>query len=490
MVTGAAAGDGPVTMPTWNPRLVLGRCSRFLGDNPFFIAFLALTFFVRLLWAVLIPAFQTPDEIAHYAYVEHLGEDFDLTPSDRIPQDIGVVEGVSGLGGVPYHPDNTPYYAPDSLDGLGEAAAEAVPHSRRDLVDDRENAATQYPATYYLIASVVYRATASFDLFTIFFSVRLLSVVISTVTLLFGWLTLKRFFADERMAMGCALILALHPMYAYMGMAVNPDVLVWLVFAVFLWLVTRALDDGLSHRTNLWIALTIVAGVLVKQTFLVAVPLYLFFLGVMFLKRAISLRDGVVYAAATGVAIAFLDGWLYLSGIIRTDADYPGGVRQDRGLNSFFVEYLNDRWFEMSATYDESWGYFGWLDTVISTTIFDVIRLGSAAAFVGLVFYLLHTLYQRRPDWKTTCYVGMSVIYIAAWVGLNYIRVTSGENWLLQGRYFFPMIVPIFALMLRGFLWYVPEARARGVVLVALVIGMIWLDADILLRYVIPRYYL
>jgi hypothetical protein len=86
--------------------------------------------------------------------------------------------------------------------------------------------------------------------------------------------------------------------------------------------------------------------------------------------------------------------------------------------------------------------------------------------------------------------VALSVTYVSIYVVLNYIRVTGGEPWLLQGRYFFQIIIPIVVLLMRGLLWYVPGARARDIILVALVIGMVWLNADVIFRYVVPRYYL
>jgi hypothetical protein len=47
----------------------------------------------------------------------------------------------------------------------------------------------------------------------------------------------------------------------------------------------------------------------------------------------------------------------------------------------------------------------------------------------------------------------------------------------------------MIALLLRGLLWFVPHQRARDVVLVALVVGVICLQTDALAGYVIPRFY-
>lgn len=491
MALSESTGDASVGgARNWSLAGLASRARALACEQAFVIILLSLTLTTRLLWAAIIPIWQTPDETAHYAYIQSLGEHLTLTPDDDLHQEVREVDSLTGLGSVQFHPDTTQLFAADSLDGPNEDAIEELPGDLRAAADGgRTNPATEYPPTYYLIASVVYRAASGFDVFAVMFSLRALSALLSTATMLVGYLTARRFFRDDRLAMVAALIVALSPMYAFAGMSVNPDVLVWLPFSIFLYLVTYALDEGLSPRVNIGIALTIVLGLWVKQTFLIAVPMYGIFIGIMYLKRSLPLRDAIKYGGATALGIALLDGWLYLSGIIGTSPEYPGGVREDRSIQGF-VRHIENRWSDYSWTFDTAWGNFGWLDTPLSATVFDLIRFGCGVAAIGLVFYLLYTVARRQPDWKALCYVALSVTYVSIYVVLNYIRVTGGEPWLLQGRYFFPIIVPLVALLMRGFLWYVPGARARDVILVALVIGIVWLNADVIFRYVVPRYYL
>jgi hypothetical protein len=102
-------------------------------------------------------------------------------------------------------------------------------------------------------------------------------------------------------------------------MSVNPDV--WSgSLSVFLYLVTYALDEGLSPRVNICIALTIVLGLWVKQTFLIAVPMYGVFIDDVpeevagFQMRQVRRRDGPGDRAARWVALPQRDH-RYVSGI-------------------------------------------------------------------------------------------------------------------------------------------------------------------------------
>jgi 4-amino-4-deoxy-L-arabinose transferase-like glycosyltransferase len=311
----------------------------------------------------------------------------------------------------------------------------------------------------------------------------------STGTMLFNYLTLRRFFGDDRTAKASALIIGMSPMYVNTGAAINPDVLVWLVFSVFLYLMTRAFDDGLSNRMNLGIGATIAAGMLVKQTFLIAVPMYVILLGFLWYKKQLAPGQAAYCLGVVLAMLAVLDGWLYVSGWISTSTSYPGEHEHQARTITGFLRHLHERWWHYSNTFNTAWGTFGWLDTPVSARIFALIRTGAAIATVGLAFYLVSSLAERRPDLKAMFFVLISVVFVSGWVVLNYLRITSGEAWLLQGRYFFPIIVPMIALLLRGLLWFVPHERARDVVLVALVVGVFWLQTDALAGYVIPRFY-
>ena len=458
--------------------------------NQFLLLLLGATFFFRVLWAAVVPAFQMPDEPQHVSYVQSLGEDWRLTPSNWVSKEIGIVEEMTGLARVPFHPAETQAFAADSLEGPREHEVDNLPRSLRTADDvPRADSAVVYPPTYYFLASLVYRVVSGFNLLIIVFGLRVLSAALSTGTMLFNYLTLRRFFDDERTTKSSALIVAMSPMYAYMGAAVNPDVLVWLIFSIFLYLITRSFDDGLAPGMNVAIGATIVAGTLVKQTFLIAVPMYVILLGFLWYKELLSPWQAMYSLGVVLGMLALFDGWLYVSGIIGTSPSYPGEHERTARTIAGFIQHYYDRWTDYSNTFNTAWGNFGWLDTPLSRRVFGLIRTGSAIAVVGLAFHVAHSVAKRQPDLKAMFFVLISVAYISAWTVVNYLRITSGEAWLLQGRYFFPIIVPIVALLVRGLLWFVPQPRARDAILIALVVGVLWLQTDALAGYVVPRFY-
>ena len=478
---------------TRNIAQAVKKGAAFLTRDTFLILLLAVTFVSGVFWAAVIPIWQIPDEPAHYGYIQALGEDFSLLPPQelRLSREIGVVDDLTGLGAVPFHNDVTQPFTGRSRQGPQEEEVRELPRSLRvqDIVSS-SNPAASYPSGYYFPASLIYRLLGSQDVLTIMFGLRIFSAFLTTVTMLFSYLTLKRFFRDEATARATALIIAFSPMYIYMGMAVNVDVLVWLFFSIYLYLLTRAFTDGLSMRLNLLLALTVALGLWVKQTFLLAIPFYLILLAFLNLRGMLTPGRAVVPVLVFFATIAALDGWLYLGDFIRTSATYGGGGETKERSVLGFIQHFRDSWPRYRWTFDTFWGNFGWLDTPLSQRSYDFLRWGSAVAAAGLVLYFITSTIRRKLDALPLFYLALSVTFIASLTLVNYINITKGGDWLLQGRYFFPIIVPIIALQVRGLTSWVSVRPLRDFVLLGLVIGIVLFQVDVLFRYVLPRYYL
>ena len=138
------------------------RARSVVEAHSFVILLLSLTFVTRLLWAAAVPLWQIPDEINHFAYIQSLGENLALSPEEFVSQEIGEVERLTTLGGVPFHPEITQEFSPGSLEGPAEHDVKELPHDlRKEPTAGRPNSAAGYPPGYYLVGSIVYRLTAA-----------------------------------------------------------------------------------------------------------------------------------------------------------------------------------------------------------------------------------------------------------------------------------------------------------------------------------------
>lgn len=488
--TEPAQPAGRLTVPgAWE---TVKKYVSFLTRDTFLMFLLALTFVSGVFWAAVIPLWQIPDEPAHFGYIQDLGERASLLPEDKyFPAEVHTVFRQTRLAALPFHPETTQPFQSNSRDGPQEEAIKELPRSLRvERNTTEENAAKSYPSGYYLPASLVYRLLSSEDVFTIMFGLRIFSAFLTTLTVLFIYLTLKRFFRDEATAKATVLIIALSPMYIYMGMAVNVDVLVGLFFSVYLYLLTRAFTDGLSPRLNLLLALTAALGLWVKQTFLLAIPFYLILLVFLSFRRTLTPTRSLVPLLIFFATIAIFDGWLYLGDFIRTSPDVPGATAIQERSVSGFLKHFQDYWpLYRFYGFDSFWGNFGWLDTPLSQRMYDYLRWGSAAAAGGLVIHLIRSVFSRNIDVLALFYVSLSVTFVFSFLLVSYLSLTNGQGWNLQGRYFFPMIGPIIALLVLGATSFFKARPYKGALLLAVVVGMALFHADVLFRYVIPRFY-
>jgi hypothetical protein len=501
-------GDSPAAGRRKNrlPGRALDRAVAVIRQDVFLPILLFLTFFSGLFWAALIPVWELSDERVHYGYIQDLGEGVDrFMPDDMSwPAEIRAVDGLTAIQDVRFDYEFYQPYRPDSREGPQEGAIEGLPHSLRIERNTAEtNTAKHYPPGYYFAASLVYRVVQSQDVLTVMFSLRAFSAFLTTLTMLFTYLTLKRLFADQAVAKATALIIALSPMYVYFGMAVNVDIMVFLLYSIYLYLLTRAFTGGLTMRLNLLLALTAAFGLWTKQTFMMAVPFYFVLLLFMNLRGTITLKQSVLPAAVFLGTLAVANGWLYLSGAIVSSPESVQARNEPEtvGLTGF-IRHMQDRWIGYRWVFDTFWGNFGGGANTpfqASERLRIASRFGSALAFIGLLVYFGRAAYQHRfrvrdflADEKqslTAFFFVITCMFVASLVLVNYLIVADGEPWVLQARYFFPFVGPIVGLQVLGLTSFLQARWYRHGVLLALVVGVALSHTDTMFRYIIPHYY-
>jgi 4-amino-4-deoxy-L-arabinose transferase-like glycosyltransferase len=459
-----------------------------LSRDIFLLLLPAVALALGVFWAAVIPLWQSPDEPAHFAYIQSLGEENRLFPRPEFSREITDAYELSGLVRVPFDAAARQPLIAGSAWGPTEREVVSLPATLRDeIVAHSRNPALSYPPGYYLFASLVYRALASHDILTIMFALRVFSAVLTAFTVLIGYLALRLYFKDRGVARTAAFLMALSPMYIYMGMAVNVDVLVWLLFTVQVYLLTRSLQEGLSSQKNLALAVLIGAGLWVKQTFVIGILFHMLLLAFMTFRRSIRWATAVRFMLVLFGVILLMDGWLYVGGGVATTP----GVSAPRLSLGGFLRHFAEHWSSYRWALQETfWGSFGWLDTPLSKTLYAAVGLVSLGALVGFVAYLVVvTLRRQPPDAAVFFFFLLIVVFLGAMSALNYAVVQSGAGWFLQGRYLFPLMAPILAVLVTGLTWFAPK-RLKQMILFGTIGAMTLFHTTVLFNYVIPRYYL
>lgn len=229
---------------------------------------LALVFVValgiRMLWIVATPPWESPDEPAHFTYIQHLVEQREIPKPHIINRPVQSNEetvsrentlntkitsnGAAGGYQLPYLPIDYNY-----------ADARAYQAQGEDRWSAAGGSATSYSPLYYLFGSVPYVLFIKAPIIARMFAVRFSSSIIGALGCVFAYLLAFELRGTRRWGWALGLAMTLMPMYAFISAMVNNDVAMDTCATALIWLTVRLyMRERLSLRLAL--ALGIVSG--------------------------------------------------------------------------------------------------------------------------------------------------------------------------------------------------------------------------------------
>ncbi|HKG02189.1 MAG TPA: DUF2142 domain-containing protein [Conexibacter sp.] len=452
------------------------------------VALLGAVLALGLVWALVVPPFQAPDEQSHFAYVQSL------------------VSG-PGLPGAPGHlAFSSEQLRAQDVSNSDQTAAQiqvkptwsAAEWERWQRLDDGTpplsrsdsggpgNPAGANPPLYYVYEAMPYALFAGGDFFSRVTAMRVASVLWLLLTVVGAWLLAGELFRRDRLLqLMSAGVAGLLPMVTFVSAQIGPDTMMYALWALALWLGVRIIRRGVT--TGMAIALLGLTGlaIIVKATSYALVPATLLALGVGLWRarasRAQTVRLAVAALAALAIpvlawfAIARLGG--HAAAAQLTDASSSGGTNL-RELASYLWQYYLPQLPFMDQIdptgggvpafqifVKQSWGAFGWLEVRFPDALYT--WFGALTAFVGLAGLARLATRLRSMDLAVAAFLAVAVMTLLA--GLHW---TDYHQWIaggafMQGRYLFPLIPIAGAVTALAISWLHGRARAAaaGVVL-------------------------
>jgi 4-amino-4-deoxy-L-arabinose transferase-like glycosyltransferase len=323
--------------------------------------------FVGGLYALYTPAWQAPDEPAHYNYVRYLAE------NGRFP--------VLHYGDYPH------------------AYLEQIKSAKfpPDMSVEPIRYEFWQPPLYYVLATPIYRL---FD--AALLPLRLLSLALGAGVLVTAYaIVLAVRPGDTALALGTVAFVAFVPMHLTMMASVNNDALAELLLAVVMlrliqW--TRESPGQRGHPSSRFSFLTVTGlllglGLVTKATVYVALPLALIAL-VLSERRPARLAWQALALFGPALVLAFpwyvrnvaVYGWPDLLGTRHHAVVVVGQLRTadylaDVGWAAYLKNFLTD-------SFHSFWGQFGWMAVPMDRRVYLALGLLSALAVVGWVLVL------------------------------------------------------------------------------------------------------
>lgn len=424
----------------------------------------AATLFNALSWSFLIPIWQYPDEQAHFAQVQFTAEignviysnsDFDTSREVSLSEEVlGTARDEMGNNKFTYHPEAKLVYTGD-LYGPQEHEISSLPQSARYEMVKRE--ATVNPPLYYNLAAIVYKLFSWGDLFTRVYAARLLSALIFLCTVFVAYKIGQNIFGkDPILPIALAAIVSAKPMLVFASTGVLPDSLTIFLFSLFILLSLKVLREGLSSQKIFLILATVMLGSATRQHFLIT----LFMLPIIFLHQLIFNRESrakIIWMVVVLSALLFGASFFVPALDFIHRLDYPESSRKIPGnplTNLNYFEHLS--WtikHSVAEVWPWFWGVYKWLSLTLPPVVYQIINRTIPLAIVGLIIKTVIII--KRHEWKNNIWFFFLIftvgVYFLALTTFDFLyRRNNGFSFGIQGRYFFPIIVPAMALVTAG----------------------------------------
>jgi hypothetical protein len=422
-----------------------------------------------LAWDVAVPAFQGPDEVGHYSYIQHVAQTGEqpalssASPAREVRGALTLLDLEPLIGNATARPAWSP------LDlSLWHAAERGQPVAR--VAYSGNASSTQIvrniarnPPLYYAVMAVPYRMLSWLPLLKRLFVLRLFNALCYLATIALTWLLAGELFGGARWKQTLAAgAVALEPKLAFMSAVINADSLLIALESGFLLAAVRLVRRGPSARRVLVASALAAAASLTQGRGLVTIPVLAVAIIAAWVRFRPPARVAVSGAAAAGgtlgagllvYRLAPRSGGrraLY-GGTVAEVSSGPFNVRQFlSSIYQFYFPRLPGMHPRLGPAYgyrqvfiETFYGTFASLEVVFPQRASDVLQALSAIGLVGLGAACVVNWRRLLRAWPTV--LVMLSLFVVTMALLHYtsyraLLAPGRTDPLITGRYLLPMI--------------------------------------------------
>jgi len=400
-----------------------------------FLLLLAILF-KEITWSLFVPLWHFPDEQAHFGHVAYLaeggelpmGRGKDLTEEIALSEQLlGTYRNKYGNNQFTYHPEYRLEYT-DNLTGKYETEITNIPLSARHNFTDAESA--YYPNFFYRVSGLIYKLFYFQDIFIRVFAVRIFWLLAHLLMIWLAYLIGQIVFPKKRfLAIAIAVLTGFQPMLTFVASGVTNDNLHNLLFTAVIYFCLK-LNQKIRRFDLVGLALTLYLGFINKPQFWIS-------LGIVIPVLCWRWRRFFVLIIA-GLFLLYTQGKLPYFEISNNLA------RPDYTLWKHLIYTANHTFREVLPWY---WGVFRWLSLTLPRWVNQVMMRILLLAGIGLVI----KIFRRRFEPGFWIIAWSAIVYFLALFFWDWQHIrNAGFSFGIQGRYYFPVIVPHMVLLVIG----------------------------------------
>lgn len=450
---------------------------------------LCLSLVRGVLYTLVVPPWQHPDEPTHFEHVRIIAQMGQLPAANYVSLPIRREIATSMLAhnfwrGIPQ----------PSLDDASLSIVGISPLGIYTLTQ---------PRLYYVLAAIWLRPWLYFPVDIQLYIVRLLSVLLNLLVVAGAFYTVRILFPrSSDLAWGTLGFMIFHPVNTDIMSAVNNDALINAFGAGYFLTMARIYRFGLTWRSVLFTGLLLGGAVLTKTTsiaLLAAFPLGV----VLYPRQGKWARMTTIGLSLLGAAMVGLFIGLILGGVnhpfLRNLTTTLGQYFRIDVAGTLKAVVNPDRWALYYTTaiivFRSFWAAFGWRHVLLSPEWYWLPGLAMVAAAVGLSWQGTRWLRQRGwaegEAWRASYLLFALGVSLLAWaVAIIRSQAIQGmaRPYHSHGRYIFVTLPPFALLFTLGVLSWLPQAwRQRGLAIYLVTLAAF--DALCFWGYLVPYYY-
>lgn len=432
-----------------------------------------------------IPPFQNPDEPQHFKII--------LTHA------LGQEKGHAAEKEIIEFMDRSNWWR---FVGLGRPEILPTELSQTDFIgaNSRRSTTTFSIELYHLAVGKLAGLFVNHDVETYYYICRFFSLLFcfGSVLLVFSAFHNIAFFSQGPLFFGAFLILFL-PQLAVTSIAVNPDSFSILITALFFYVATLFVLNRFQVRYFIFIVLIAAIGFFTDKSVYALIPLTLI-IPVFHLNKKNWKENFLGFIVIPWIAVILLS-WIawYLPSPFFNNLDVIGRRLWSTIPAAFGFAAANEftgRFFSLIA--DSFLLRFGWMQYSAGAIFYAVFKILLLLSFLGIFVYFGQSIYfkfkkQHSRIFLPALFKLFLFLFISYCLQMVLIWLACApQRVLAQGRYLFPVLVPIAVLFVIGLLsvFSFIHKKAGKAAISALVVAEFLFLNYVIWNYIIPVFHL
>ena len=424
-----------------------------------------------VLYALIIPPWQAPDEPGHFEHSYLLSRQWHVLGPVR-PDPAFELNLIASLYANRYW-DYVPHAQPDQMP---LRLADLNTFAGRSRTLDR-------PSLSYVPYALALLPVEHQDIDLQLRLLRLLSACSLPLLVWLAWRAASLLFPEDAgPAIVAAALVALIPQHAYIQASVNDGNLADIASGAFFLVLTSSAVSGLHWRSGLALAALCLAALLCKNTTMFLVPTVAVAALLLVARRGFSRRDALLASGALLAVAAIgsrfaprLAQWRSVSLTWRT-LIAPG---------SYDGQRLAHYWGGIVATFESFWGRFGWMNVRMDGGVYlGIAIICGGVALTGVVRMAWGTLPRPRSA-VSLLLNGLAILFSSAFILGTFVIYYDPAGLFSQGRYLFPVMLPIAVTTAYASSASLHSRLGRGIV-VAVLLALLVLASYALFGVAVP----